>query len=411
MSRLRWGEVKGLLGKPGKHGCGDNLWLTVPEAGRGTWTFRASIRGKPVEMGLGSTKDVPYAEACDAADAARKLAKGGTNPIEDRRARVAAVAEADAAATTFRTAAAAYVAAHKAGWRNDKHAWQWTRTLEMFAYPVIGDLPVGEITTEHLLAILTPIWTAKTETAIRVRGRIEQVLNYGTVRKWRSGPNPAAWRGHLQLLLPQPSKVRKVEHHAALPWKEMYPFMEALARQTSVSALALRFAVLTAARSGEVRGATWREIDLDAAVWSIDGARMKGGSLHRVPLAPEAAAILRQMAELRTEDDPDALVFPGQKRGRPLSDMSLTAALRRMGRGDLTAHGFRSTFRDWCAEATNHPRALAEKALAHALESKVEASYQRGDLLEKRRGVMVEWATYCCTAPKEEPDEAPGEAA
>jgi integrase len=265
---------------------------------------------------------------------------------------------------------------------------------------VIGDVPVSEVTTGHVTRILTPIWATKSETASRIRGRIETVLDYAKVHGWRVGENPARWKGHLDHILPARSKVSKVEHHAALPWGEIGAFMASVEKEDGLAALALRFAVLTAARTGEVIGATWGEIDLQAKVWTVPGERMKAGSEHRVPLAEAALAVLRAAAKLRGEGSPaaDAPVFPGGKNGKGtagLSNMAMLVLLRRMGRDDLTVHGFRSTFRDWAAEATRHEHAVIEKALAHTIESKVEAAYRRGDLFEKRRKLMEDWATFC----------------
>ena len=254
---------------------------------------------------------------------------------------------------------------------------------------------MSEISTAHVLAAVEPIWSKKTETASRVRGRIETILDFAKTHGWRSGENPAVWKGHLSLALPARSKVAKVKHHAALPWREIGEFMTGLAIQKGMGALALRFAIFTAARSGEVRGAVWQEIDLDAATWIIPAERMKAEREHRVPLSDPALAILSEMAAVRTSADPSALVFPGQSEGRPLSDMSLTAVLRRMGRSDLTAHGFRSTFKDWASETTSYPAEVSEMALAHTINSKVEAAYRRSDLFEKRRKLMTEWAVYC----------------
>jgi integrase len=245
------------------------------------------------------------------------------------------------------------------------------------------------------MRVLEPLWREKTETAARLRGRIEAVLDYATARGWRTGENPARWRGHLANLLPAPSKIAKVEHHAALPWREIGAFMSAMANEEGISALALRFAILTAARTGEVIGARWSEIDMSEAVWTVPAGRMKAAREHRVPLADDALDALREVAKLRTNPKLDGFVFPGGKPGKPLSSMALLMLLRRMNRGDLTAHGFRSTFRDWCAEATNYPREVAEAALAHTLRDKTEAAYQRGDLMEKRRQLMADWASFC----------------
>jgi integrase len=249
---------------------------------------------------------------------------------------------------------------------------------------------VGEV-----MRVVEPLWRDKTETASRLRGRIESVLDYATARGWRGGENPARWRGHLDNLLPARSKVAKVEHHAALPWRGIGAFMATLAQEEGMSALALRFAILTAARTGEVIGAEWCEIDMQMAVWMVPAGRMKAAREHRVPLSDGAMAVLREVATLRTNPRAVGFVFPGGKAGKPLSSMALLMLLRRMGRGDLTAHGFRSTFRDWCAEATNYPREVAEAALAHTLRDKTEAAYQRGDLVEKRRRLMGEWAAFC----------------
>jgi integrase len=248
------------------------------------------------------------------------------------------------------------------------------------------------------MQVLEPIWRQKTETASRLRGRIESVLDYATARGWRAGENPARWRGHLDNLLPARGKIAKVEHHAALPWKEVSAFMTELAHQGGVAALALRFTILTAARTGEAIGATWKELDLTGAVWTVPAGRMKASREHRVPLSDAALAVLREAAQLRFDGSVDAPVFPGAKARKPLSNMAMLALLRRMGRGrDLTAHGFRSTFRDWCAEATSYPREVAEAALAHTLGDKVEAAYRRGDLMEKRRRLMAHWAEFCST--------------
>ena len=391
------------LTKPGVYGDGGGLYLQVRDSDRRTWIFRYMIRGKARWMGLGSLADTSLKEARAKAEAARKLAKDGVDPIEARDAR----AEADAAdraaqeaeqaakARTFMVVAEAYIAAHEAGWRNAKHRQQWHNTLATYAAPVIGGTPIAEVTTEHVKAILEPIWTTRPETASRVRGRIEAILDYSKVLGWRSGENPARWRGHMDHMFPARGKVRRVQHHAALPWPEISAFMKRLMTQEGVSALALRFTILTAARTGESLGATWGEIDAAGALWTIPAERMKAGREHRVPLSDGALAVLTEAAKLRNDDSPAAPVFPGAKSGKPLSNMALLMLLRRMGRGDLTAHGFRSTFRDWVAEATNHPGAVAEAALAHAVSDRTEAAYQRGTMLEKRIALMTDWETYC----------------
>jgi integrase len=276
-----------------------------------------------------------------------------------------------------------------------RHAKQWPATLESYVYPAIGALPVRSIETGHVTSIIEPLWSAKPETASRVRGRIESVLNYAKVHGWREGDNPARWRGHLENVLPKRSKMAPVVHHAALPWNEIGGFMEKLTALDSVPAMALRFAILTAARSGEVMGARWSEIDFAAKVWTIPPHRMKAGQEHRVPLSDDALAILAKATDERGQPDQGGLIFPGTTAERPLSERGLRQVLWRMARKDLTVHGFRSTFRDWCGEATSYPRDLAEAALAHTLKDKVEAAYRRGDLLERRRRLMEEWATFC----------------
>jgi integrase len=288
----------------------------------------------------------------------------------------------------FRECAESYIAAHEAGWRNATHRQQWRNTLETYVYPVIGKLPVQDIDTPLVLKVLEPIWRDKTETANRIRGRIESVLDYAKAREYRSGENPARWRGHLSLMLAQPNKIAPHEHHAALPYLEIGGFMEELRGRDSTSARCLEFLILTAARTGEVIGATWSEIDLTAKTWTVPANRMKGNREHRVPLSNRAVEIV-QLMQSRCEND---FIFPGRNSG--LSNMSLLALLRNMGRS-LTAHGFRSSFRDWAAEQTNFPNEVCEMALAHAVGDKVEAAYRRGDLFEKRRRLMDTWAEYC----------------
>ncbi|WP_428487221.1 tyrosine-type recombinase/integrase [Rhodopila sp.] len=388
--------------KPGLYGDGVGLYLNVGPTGGKSWLFRFMLNGAAREMGLGPLHTIGLAEARERAAAARKLRLDGIDPLDARRAekvRKAAEAAAEAAAlVTFRKAAESYIEANKAAWRNEKHAWQWGATLAAHVYPVIGDVAVSAVNTGHVTRILTPIWNTKAETAARVRGRIETVLDFAKVHGWRAGENPARWKGHLDNVLPARAKVSKVEHHAALPWTEIGAFMAELEKLEGVAGLALRFAILTAARTGEVIGATWAEIDLKAAVWTVPGARMKAGAEHRVPLSDAALAVLRQAAKLRQTETADAPVFAGGKGGKAstgLSNMAMLAVLRRMGRDDLTVHGFRSSFRDWAAEATRHEHAVVEKALAHTIDSKVEAAYRRGDLFEKRQRLMNDWAAFC----------------
>lgn len=299
---------------------------------------------------------------------------------------------------TFKDAAERYIAAHRAGWRNAKHAAQWGATLKAYAEPIIGESSVQTIDVGLVLKLLEPIWSKKPETASRVRGRIESILDWATARGLRRGENPARWRGHLDKLLPARGKVCKVRHHAALPYAELPGFLAQLRERESVAARALEFAILTAARTGETIGTTWGEISWTDRVWTIPGARMKAGKEHRVPLCDRALAILEEMQRLQPVSDADAYVFPGSKRGQPLSNMAALMLLRRMKRDDLTVHGFRSSFRDWAAERTNFPSEAAEMALAHAVGDKVEAAYRRGDMFEKRRRLMDAWAGYCAHA-------------
>jgi integrase len=392
--------------KPGRYCDGDGLYLLVKKSGARFWVFRYKVNGSKLrEAGLGRAGEgrnsVRLAEARDKASVLFRQVKNGIDPLAARdTAQAAAKAAAQDAVVkqvTFREAARRFIDGHTPSWRNPKHAAQWGATIETYANPVFGDLPVGDVATTHVLAAIEPIWLGKPETASRLRGRVERILDFAKTRGWRAGENPAAWKGHLALTLPARSKVRRVEHHAALPWREIGDFVLALKDQQGVGARTLRFAILTGARSGEVRGARWSEIDMSAATWTVPAGRMKGGREHRIPLSEAALGILRDMAEVRVSNDSDALVFPGRDAGRPLSDMSLTAVLRRMRLGELTAHGFRSSFRDWAAETTAHPTELVEMALAHAVSNKVEAAYRRGDLFEKRRRLMDEWAVYCLT--------------
>lgn len=377
--------------EPGFHFVGEvsGLALQVTPSGARSWILRIMVGGKRRDMGLGGYPDVTLAQARDAARTARAKVKGGVDPIEDGRAARSALKAANLAAKTFKQCATAYIVAQRPSWANAKHAAQWTSTLQTYAYPKFGDMLVRDVGLAHVLAVIEPIWSTKTETATRLRGRIESVLDWATVREYRTGANPARWKGHLETLLPAPGKVADKSHHAALPAGELGKFMQDLRKQVGTGARALEFTILTAARSGEVRGATWAEIDLAAKVWTIPASRMKAKKEHRVPLSDAAIAILQAATIVAGTD----LVFPAP-RGGTLSDMTLTAVTRRMGAAAVP-HGFRSTFRDWCAERTNYPRDVAEMALAHAIGDKVEAAYRRGDLFDKRTRLMTEWATFC----------------
>jgi integrase len=345
-------------------------------------------------MGLGPYPLIGISQARQRAQDARRLLVDKIDPLEQRdRERNARRLDA-AKSTTFKDAAEAYIKSHRAGWRNEKHAAQWDSTLAAYAYPKIGALAVQAVDTALVLKVLEPIWTAKSETASRVRQRLEAILDYAKVRGYCVGENPARWRGHLDKLLPKPGKVRGVKHHSALPWQQIGAFMSQLQAQGGMAALALRFAILCACRTGEVLGARWSEINIKAALWIVPPERVKSHREHRVPLSEEALAVLREAAKFRDGDSP--FVFLGTRKGAPLSNMSLLMTLRRMSRDDLTAHGFRSSFRDWAAE-TGRPAEIAEAALAHVVGDKTIEAYQRSDLLESRRRLMADWAKFCST--------------
>ena len=377
----------------GMHADGGGLYLQVTPAGTKSWIFRFMLDGRAREMGLGSITDVSLTDARTRAGECRRLCHDGIDPIEARKAaREQARLEA-AKAKTFKECADAYIEAHRAGWRNAKHVTQWTRTLETYAVPIFGSLPVQQVDLALVMRAVEPIWTTKTETASRLRGRIEAVLDWATVRGYRKGDNPARWRGHLEELLPRRGKVGRVTHHPALPYGEIGVFLSSLREQDGIAARALDFAILTATRTSEAIGARWDEVDLAERAWVIPAARVKAGKEHRVPLSAAAIAIIERMKAVRQGQ----YLFPGGKRKRPLSNMAMLKLLHRMGRHDLTVHGFRSTFRDWAAEMTNFPREVAEMALAHAVSDDVEAAYRRGDLFRKRRQLMDAWAKHCGT--------------
>jgi integrase len=367
----------------------DGLALQITSSGAKSWILRAMIGGKRRDMGLGGYPDVTLAGAREAARAAREKIRQGVDPIEEARAAKSALIAANAKAQTFQQCALAYIAAKEGEWANAKHGQQWRNTLETYAYPVIGKMLVRDVDQAHILRILEPIWTNKTETATRLRGRMESILDWATVRGYRNGANPAQWKGKLDKLLAAPNKLNKVEHHAALPYGEIGAFMTELKAAEGMGAKTLRFLILTAARSGEVRGARWSEIDMSKRLWTVPAERMKAGREHKVPLSDAVIELLKTHPRFEEVD----LVFPNTK-GLELSDMTLTSVLRRMNR-EFTVHGFRSTFRDWAAEQTNYPRDVCEMALAHAIGDKVEAAYRRGDLMEKRTRLMADWAKYC----------------
>ncbi|MEA3275520.1 MAG: integrase arm-type DNA-binding domain-containing protein [Pseudomonadota bacterium] len=380
--------------RPGKYEDGGGLRLVVPASGAKKWVLRYTIDGKRREMGLGSFPVVPLAAAREKATERRRQVAAGIDPIEARRGEPGKV-------PTFTTCAARYIRAHRRGWKNAKHARQWVSTLKTYAQPVIGSRPVDTVATEDILRILSPIWTSKTETAKRVQGRIENILDFAAAHKYRDPLNPARWRGHLDKLLPKPARVKKVTHHPAMPYTEVPRFLTELSRTDSVSALALRFLILTATRTNEVLKARRSEVDRDALLWSIPAARMKARRERRVPLSDAAITVLQALPRI----DGNPYLFPGARYGKPLSNMALLQQMRGMGygvhgsRGDYVPHGFRSSFRDWSGEVSSFPRDVAEMALAHTIDNKVEAAYRRGDLFAKRRTMMQAWADYVSEAP------------
>jgi integrase len=402
MPRKAKGLTAGFVEKgtrPGRYGDGAGLYLLVRSREAKFWVFRFMHAGKAREMGLGPARGRAAISLSEARAKARDLhlaVRAGRDPLAERDAEKAKAdadaAKAKAGAMTFGAVADLFIGAHEGSWKHEKHRQQWHGTLRDYVLPVIGDLPVASVETSHVMAILEPLWRVKVETATRVRARIEAILDYATVCTWREGPNPARWRGHLDKALPKRRKVRPVVHYKALPWRDIGAFMQRLRHTFSMSARCLEFAVLTATRSNEARGALWSEIDLKHAVWTIPAARMKGAREHRVPLSRPAMAVLREMAEVFGSD---GYVFPSPTGNKGLSDRALGKALRAAGGNDSTVHGLRSTFRDWAGEATNFARELAEVALAHSVGDQTEQAYQRGDLLEKRHKLMEAWASYC----------------
>ena len=383
---------------PGMYADGGGLYLQVTERGA-SWIYRYMLNKRAREMGLGPLALFGLSDARAKALDARRLRYEGIDPIEARRA-ARQQARLDAAKTiTFQECAESYIKSHRAGWGN-KNANQWTATLATYAEPVIGGLPVQAIETGLVHKVLEPIWTEKPETAGCVRRRIEAVLDWAKVRGYRVGENPARWRGHFDKLLPALGKVRQVEHHAALPYGELPGFLIDLRERDAIAARALEFTILTAARTSETLGARWHEFDLLDKIWTVPAERMKAHREHRVPLSPRALAIIQEMQAHRSGDD--GFVFPGSKTGKPLSNMAFLMLLRRMERDDLTAHGFRATFKTWASERIVVANEVVEAALAHIVGSKVEQAYRRGDMFEKRRRLMQQWATFCATAPTQE---------
>jgi integrase len=370
---------------------GGSLYLRVAEGGSKQWIFRYVTNGRMRDMGIGPAHILTLAEAREKAREANKLRLEGIDPIAHKHARRAALQAADAKAMTFKQCAEAFIKDNDRGWTNAKHRYDWAASLTMYVYPTLGNLSVAAIDTPLVLKVIKPLWERVPETARRVRGRIEAVMGWATVHHYRTGDNPARWQGHLEHALPSRTDIAPVQHYAALPYDAVPAFMGKLEGKGNVSAACLRFIVLTAARRSEATEATWDEIDLENRVWTVPAARMKAGKKHQVPLSAAALAVLKDMAEVRTSE----YVFAGNAAGRPVHGHSVVGLAKRVAGIDLTLHGFRSSFRDWCSELTNFKGEVAEMALAHAIPSSVEAAYRRGDLFEKRRKLMDAWAAYC----------------
>lgn len=396
--------TKRVLGsdEPGRYSDGHGLYLQVTPAGVKSWLFRYQRGARERWMGLGPLHTISLPQARERALRARQQLLDGVDPVEARRANAAIRALEAAKTMTFEECALTYFDAHEKKWRNAKHRKQFISTLKQYAFPVIGRLPVATIDTALVLKVVEPIWGQKTETANRVRNRIETVLDWATVRGYRSGDNPARWKGHLGEVLPGRNQIAKPQHHAALPFTLVPQFMSELRQREGVAARALEFTILTAARTGEVTGARWEEFDLTAKVWTVPAGRIKGGREHRVPLSERAIEILRALPREAE------FAFPGARKGHALSNMAMDAVLHRLGYKDgrATVHGFRSTFRDWAAEQTAYPNHVVEMALAHTIGNKVEAAYRRSDLFEKRRKLMADWARYCQTIQQKGADVA-----
>jgi integrase len=377
--------------QPGMYADGGGLYLRVAEGGSKQWVFRYAAGTRDRDMGLGPVHTLTLPEAREKAREARLLRLEGIDPIEAKRARIAALRAADARAMTFKQCAEGFIKDNEASWTSARHRQEWVGSLVRLVYPTLGSLPVAAIDTPLVLKVLKPIWEKTPETASRVRGRIENVLGWATVHHYRAGDNPARWGGLLEHALPARSKIAKVEHHAALPYAEIGAFVAKLRGDSGVAAACLQFITLTAARLDEARSSTWDEIDLANRIWVVPARRMKADKEHRVPLSDGTIAILEQMQVIRQSD----YVFPGRLEGRPIGDNTIWRLAKEAAGSDITIHGLRSSFRDWAAERTSFPREVAEMALAHAIPDAVEAAYRRGDLFEKRRKLMDAWAAYC----------------
>jgi integrase len=377
--------------QPGMYADGGGLYLRVAEGGSKQWVFRYAAGTRDRDMGLGPVHTLTLPEAREKAREARLLRLEGNDPIEAKRARIAALRAADARAMTFKQCAEGFIKDNEVSWTSARHRQEWVGSLVRLVYPTLGSLPVAAIDTPLVLKVLKPIWEKTPETASRVRGRIENVLGWATVHHYRAGDNPARWGGLLEHALPARSKIAKVEHHAALPYAEIGAFVAKLRGDSGVAAACLQFITLTAARLDEARSSTWDEIDLANRIWVVPARRMKADKEHRVPLSDGTVAILEQMQVIRQSD----YVFPGRLEGRPIGDNTIWRLAKEAAGSDITIHGLRSSFRDWAAERTSFPREVAELALAHSIPNAVEAAYRRGDLFDKRRRLMDAWAAYC----------------
>ncbi|QQC64391.1 tyrosine-type recombinase/integrase [Paraburkholderia ginsengisoli] len=376
--------------RPGVYSDGGGLYLQITRTLCKSWLFRYMRHGKKRGMGLGPIHTVSLAEARILALDCRRQLLTGVDPLDDKLAKQRAAKRERTKSLPFRDCASKYIEAHRESWKNEKHAAQWESTLTTYAHPIVGDMMVAEIDTDEIIKVLEPIWKSKTETASRLRGRIESVLAWATVNRFRSGENPARWKGHLDQLLARPSRLQKVQHHAALPYADISSFMCQVRTQEGAAAIALQLAILTACRTNEVIGACRSEIDLQSAIWTIPEERMKAGREHRVALSTASIALLKPLLETGSSN----FVFPASTKDKHLSNMAMLQLLKRMKREDLTVHGFRSTFKDWARETTEYPREVSEAALAHAIGDQTEAAYARGDLFAKRACLMQDWANY-----------------
>ena len=379
------------LKAPGWYPDGLGLYLQVSPSGSKSWVYRYKSSTKERRFGLGAYPTISLLMARESADKCRKLRAKGIDPIEYKKQQERQKQLERAKSISFKECATRYIESHKSGWKNKKHQSQWTNTLENYAHPIMGHLPVQDISTNHVMQVLEPIWYTKTETASRIRSRIENILDWAKVKTYRTGENPALWRGHLDKLLPKQSKVQKVKHHPALPYTEQPNFYKLLRNKNTIAAKALTFIILTVSRTNEALEAKWDEFNFDTAIWTIPKERMKSGTEHRVPLANETINLLDELKKYSREDN---YLFPGQQEGRFISDTTIRKGNVYKDYNFVT-HGFRSTFRDWCAETTNFPERLAEAALAHKIQNATQAAYERGDKIEKRRKLMEAWANYC----------------